>query len=762
MIGRSKKVESKSLRGGAAVYKNNCCDLSIEVVYDEFVDCVVCRITNTDVILVALYIPPINSAYYNEKYFQNLETIYNIFNSYQLLLMMGDLNCRVGILPDTTINTNGSRLKKWLQDKDLVVLNGYKADDPKHFDADFTFYRGASRSQNDLVLANNINMVNSLKILKKDVHSDHTPVAVTINVSPWCSVNFIQGCAKGTFSDDHWDINKRKMTPLIAEKIDWPNAILELEEKAASLMGLIQGSEKSNDELVALITRTIYDTCKDNYKRMNTDGLTSISMHNPHLKSANMKAIAEMNLYTYNVCTNKGDNMDVRKPYLEAFMLYSKLAEIAENKEINARKNIAWKKARGDGKSMWKLIDWKGKADLKKEVLIQEEDITPYFKKIFQSEKTRDHPKVDSVLERLEAYSCYVPGLDDTITMSELTSAVKKVGSGCGLDGIRADIIRMMPPGLLNCLLELLKRVFGGEYPKQWEIQVLNAVAKDGHSSKNPKLRGIGIAAILARIYDIILDERFRKWYTPNREQAGFCAGRGCPFPLFSIFLLLHYSIQNNKEFCIGFMDYEKAFDFANRAKIVTKLMEKGCGKTFTEAITKMFHSTTYIPSTNNKLCEEIKTAYGVAQGRNSSPNIYSFAVSDMASCTRTLEQKDFIDPHCLAQLADDTAMLAEGLKMLGPKMKCLLDYSHEIHQIPNIPKTVFCHFSNDPITTPLQIDENTHLDSVDPIKGHKYIDVKTGANFTDGWKLMRRPQSKLRLWSWMSVFTCVSFMRWK
>ena len=107
-------------------------------------------------------------------------------------------------------------------------------------------------------------------------------------------------------------------------------------------------------------------------------------------------------------------------------------------------------------------------------------------------------------------------------------------------------------------------------------------------------LRGIGIAAILARIYDIILDERFRKWYTPNREQAGFCAGRGCPFPLFSIFLLLHYSIQNNKEFCIGFMDYEKAFDFANRAKIVTKLMEKGCGKTFTEAITKMFHSTNY------------------------------------------------------------------------------------------------------------------------------------------------------------------------
>ena len=203
----------------------------------------------------------------------------------------------------------------------------------------------------------------------------------------------------------------------------------------------------------------------------------------------------------------------------------------------------------------------------------------------------------------------------------------------------------------------------------------------------------IGIAVVLARVYDIILDERFKKWYIPNREQAGFRSGQGCPLPLFSIFLLLHYAAQNARELCIGFMDYEKAFDYANRAKIVLKLMDKGCGRVFTEAIAKMFHSTTYIPSSNNRLCEAITTSYGVAQGRNSSPNIYSFAVSDMASCTSSLEKKDFIDPNNLAQLADDTAVLADGTLMLGPKMKCLLDYSEEIHQVPNIPKTVFCHF---------------------------------------------------------------------
>ena len=172
-------------------------------------------------------------------------------------------------------------------------------------------------------------------------------------------------------------------------------------------------------------------------------------------------------------------------------------------------------------------------------------------------------------------------------------------------------------------------------------------------------------------------------------------------------------------------MDYEKAFDYANRAKIVMKLMDKGCGRVFTEAITKMFHSTTYIPSTNNKLCEPISTSYGVAQGRNSSPNIYSFSVSDMASCTYSLEDKDFIDPHNLAQLADDTAVLADGTVMVGSKMKCLLDYSDEIYQVPNIPKTVFCHFAERPFTGKLRIDDNTELSSVDLIKGHRYLGVK-------------------------------------
>ena len=734
LIARSKKIESKAPRGGVAIFKNNSCSVNIELFYDGFQDCAICHIMNTDILLIAIYIPPSTSTYFDERYFENLDIIYNMFKSYKLIVL-GDLNSRIGSLsigqdlmysdnPDKTVNASGSRLKKWLSGNDMTVVNGYTAAG-KQFDSNFTFYRGTSRSQNDLVISNSISMFHSFEILDKQIYSDHVPIATSVFVHPSCSPNFILSCAEGAFSDDHLDINKRKLPCLNFSRIDWSEVIRCWEGMADTLLESCQDQSIGNDELVAILNSAIYDTCKLNYRSQVQLDDMELPPNRERLNSAHLKAIADMNFYTYNHHTQNGEDFEVRRRYLDKYLLYEKLASDTEDREINLKKNRAWKNAKGDGRKMWSMIDWKGRVDIKKEALIRKADITPYFRKIFQSEKTENHPKIESVQDALQAYHAYVPVTDDDLKYDELLIAVKKVGSGVSIDGIPATVIKMLPPPLLHCLLLMLKRIFLGEYPKVWEKQILNAVAKGGHTYTDPKLRGVGVAPVLGRIYDIIINQRFIKWYTPNREQSGFRPEHGCLLVLFTIFLLIHYSRQERKDLCIGFMDYEKAFDYANRAGIVLKLMEKGCGRIFTEAVAKMFRSTTYITSYDNKLCDEITTSYGVAQGRNSSPDFYSFFVSDMPKCTDSLPEKDFIDPNNLAQLADDTTLLAEGVIMLGKKMCCLLDYSKAINQVPNIPKTVYCHFSSNPSLEPLRIDENTELASVDPVKGHRCLGVK-------------------------------------
>ena len=266
----------------------------------------------------------------------------------------------------------------------------------------------------------------------------------------------------------------------------------------------------------------------------------------------------------------------------------------------------------------------------------------------------------------------------------------------------------------------------------------------------------LAIAPLLGRLYDIIIDNRFCSWFNPNPEQAAQ-AGQGCQLQTFALFLLICYAKENSKNLFVGFLDFEKAFDFVNRAEVISDLMKKNCGKNLTEAIAKMFATSTYFPKLEgNRLGTGIETDYGVTQGRRSSGSIFTFYVSDMPNALKNLPTDDFMDPHNLAQLADDTAVLAEKTKNLSKKFKNVLSYSDDKYQSPNISKTLYCNFAAEPSFEPIVIDENTVINSVDKEKGYKYL----GSTFipTDDIALIIQKNIKKRLgntakfYSWLNV----------
>ena len=115
-------------------------------------------------------------------------------------------------------------------------------------------------------------------------------------------------------------------------------------------------------------------------------------IHHPpfsrNCNSQNFKAIAQINFFTYLTFINNGLPPETYNLYLQNWENYEELARQAENNEVNAKCNSGWKNVRGDGKKMWELIDWNGKAESKKEPLIDESDIYSYFKEIFQSDLT--------------------------------------------------------------------------------------------------------------------------------------------------------------------------------------------------------------------------------------------------------------------------------------------------------------------------------------------------------------------------------------
>ena len=453
---------------------------------------------------------------------------------------------------------------------------------------------------------------------------------------------------------------------------------------------------------------------------------------------------------------NEGDPTEAGK-YLESWVKFENLAKRAINDEMNVRVNKTWRDQKYDGKKLWKLIDWKGNAESKVEKPAHESDTMKYFKGIFQSTKTINNPVVSDIQDQLNKYNTHIPQLDNPFDMEELNTSLSQVGTGVSLDGIPPTVAKILPYNIKQNILDLINRVFYGDYPEDWSKQILHSIKKDGHTPANPKLRGIAIGPLLCRLYDIMIDIRFCSWFRPNKEQAAGKRGQGCPLQIFMLLLVIDYSREKNKDLFVGFLDYEKAYDYANRAGILTNMMENECGSNLTKAIARMFQTSIYYPKANrNYLSEGITSDHGVTQGRRSSGSLFSFYVSDMPEALNREEYDDFMDPLSLAQLADDSAIYAEKLHNLVPKFQKIFAYSKAKNQVANVSKTVYCNFTKHPKLSPIEIDDNVILDSVDPIKGYKYIGLLTFPT-NDICEIIRRNINKrivnfAKFHAWLSV----------
>ena len=222
---------------------------------------------------------------------------------------------------------------------------------------------------------------------------------------------------------------------------------------------------------------------------------------------------------------------------------------------------------KSDPKRLWKMIDWKG--DITRKDIVPPNIITSYFDKIFNSNKTVNNPKIQDIEKKINEYNSPCSITDLAIDMDDINFALKKIGKGISLDGLSSELLLLIPENLKNCVLALFRNVFSGFYPDQWKKQLLIPVTKKGHSLDDPKLRGVAIGPLLGRLFDIILDKKFRHWYSPNPEQAGFRQGQGCIIQLFAFFLLMDKCKLLNKTLFIGLLDYEKAFDFVNRPTLL-------------------------------------------------------------------------------------------------------------------------------------------------------------------------------------------------
>ena len=356
-VEKSPPTESKRPRGGVAIYKKIHCALQFTTLLN-IQDCTVCEINNTNTILIAIYIPPNNSQYFNEDIFEHLKSMLTYFLPHKSIYIVGDMNSRFGnmntnvkpqlrykINPDTSTNQNGLKLIKILQEfPEMVLLNGLH-DEYKKFDSDFTFFRGNKATQIDICITNNTINTDNLKILHKNPISDHTPVLVTFKTDLNPPLDLIDSCASKFLSYDHYDINRKLRRPIKLENCNLLNLVTDLERLGNKLLQEFDGPIDSKTEVENLnsrITDGIYEACQRNRRKESLSQMIpreAVNLHN--CNSKNFQAIADANGAQFNRLLEINDpHADT---YKETWLNFQEMAFLKGTEEFSKNNCNQWK-----------------------------------------------------------------------------------------------------------------------------------------------------------------------------------------------------------------------------------------------------------------------------------------------------------------------------------------------------------------------------------------------------------------------------------
>ena len=716
LVEKSPPTESKRPRGGVAIYKKIHCSLQFTTLLN-IPDCTVCEIQDTNIILVALYIPPNNSKYFSEDLFDHLKAIFAHFLPQKSIYVVGDLNSRYGDLndistlhyninPDSTINQNGTKLRKILQEfPSIKLLNGLNHQ-MKPYDSNYTFFRGKSATQIDVCLTNNVDNTEKLNILQKTAISDHSPVTITISVKRDLPLDLIDDCALYFLSEKHYDINRKLRRSVRFEDCNLVNLVSDLDLLGRNLQEETDALETKEqvEELNKKITDGIYEACIRNRRKETLSELITHENENlQNCSSKNFQAIADANAAYY---TTLAENNDPRAPQAkELWLKYQEMVFMKEKEELEQNNCKKWKFLYNNkSKKMWELADWK-KKDNKEKKELSAEVTAKFFKRIFQAEKISKDPKLTEAIDDVNSYNQNCETTDKDISKEEIEEATKKMKRGVGMDGIPPRVMSVTPESLLNVITKLYNSIFGKHYPECWNEQLLLAFAKKDHSREKPSLRGIGIGPVLSRMFDVVVNSRFGRWYIPNREQAGFRPEQGCLLQILALLMLIDISRREKKDMMIGVIDYEKAFDFTNRFLLCHDLMDKKFGKRFVQNFMNSYESTRYVvKASSTERGPSIDTDQGLTQGKTTSSNYFSLFVSDMPNGLQEANNQDFMDPFNIFQLADDTTVIAEVIRSFIRNMTIVSKYSLEKFLRIHLTKSQYLHLTSD-ITKKLSED---------------------------------------------------------
>ena len=294
--------------------------------------------------------------------------------------------------------------------------------------------------------------------------------------------------------------------------------------------------------------------------------------------------------------------------------------------------------------------------------------------------------------------------LNKPILLSEVEEVVKslKNNKAAGFDGIQNETLKNKD--VIEVLHKLFQYIFeSGCIPSIWKRAIISPIPKSSLKDPHVQLnyRGINLLFVIGKTFTALLNKRIVTYLEENKilceEQNGFRPGRSCEEHIFTLTSIIRNRIGMGQNTYVAFIDFQKAFDWVNRKKLINKLFKYGLQGKILTSIKNLYTKTNAQVKINEYLTGIFETSSGVRQGDNMSPVLFNIFINDLIKEINHLKQGVKIDAKDISILAyaDDIVLIAPEPENLQNMLDSFYNWCKKFSLHINVEKSQILHFRN-------------------------------------------------------------------
>ncbi|XP_065565861.1 uncharacterized protein LOC136030718 [Artemia franciscana] len=198
---------------------------------------------------------------------------------------------------------------------------------------------------------------------------------------------------------------------------------------------------------------------------------------------------------------------------------------------------------------------------------------------------------------------------------------------------------------IVNNLLKILNMIFeAGEVPRDFRKILIKPLYKKGFKNERDNYRGISLISVGTKLLSMMI--LFRPRHAIDKvlreEQNGFRKGRGCIDRIFTLGLINEKCLSDQTPLVPGLIDYEQAFDSAERRALAKVAPLYSISDKFKKVISAMYENNIAV-KVGNEFSNWFCIKSGIKQGWVLSPFTWIFLMDFVLRSTgKTREEHGF------------------------------------------------------------------------------------------------------------------------